>query len=165
MVALVKGPGVAAGAASSAPVHATDWLPSLVSLATGGADFTRWAPPGEPPYLRGDGLDVWASIASAGAAPSPRSWVLLETHPGSDAGVVHGNGIIQGDWKYVNLGPSTKKDEDGWWPPPGQDASAVPYSVRCAGSGGGPATGAAPQKECMAPGEGCLFNISADPCE
>jgi arylsulfatase A-like enzyme len=36
VVGMVRGPGVAVGAVSSAYVHASDWLPSLVSMATGG---------------------------------------------------------------------------------------------------------------------------------
>ena len=82
VVGMVAGPGVAQGATLTLPVHATDWLPSLVSMATGGSDFRRWAPPNEPPYLPGDGLDVWSTIATAGSnGTSARDWVLLEAHP------------------------------------------------------------------------------------
>lgn len=81
VVGMVAGPGVAQGATLTLPVHATDWLPSLVSMATGGEPFTKWAPLNEPPYLPGDGLDVWNTIATAGSnGSSPRDWVLLEAH-------------------------------------------------------------------------------------
>jgi hypothetical protein len=82
-------------------VHATDWLPSLVSMATGGQDFRKFAPAGEPPYLLGDGIDVWATLSTG--APSPRDWLLLETHPA--AHTVHGDAIIVGDWKIYRRGP------------------------------------------------------------
>lgn len=79
---MVAGPGVVQGATLTLPVHATDWLPSLVSMATGGADFRRWAPPQEPPYVAGDGVDLWSTIASAGANGTvQRDWILLEAHP------------------------------------------------------------------------------------
>ena len=79
---MVAGPGVAQSATLTLPVHVTDWLPSLVSMATGGEDFRKWAPPNEPAYQLGDGIDVWSTIASAGAnGTSARSWVLLEAHP------------------------------------------------------------------------------------
>lgn len=164
----VKGPGVPAGAALHRPVHATDWLPSLVSLATGGADFKQFAPPGEPPYEEGDGVDVWATIASAGAAPAQRDWVLLETH--ADASyLTHGDGLIVGDMKLLEMGPTAPDVEDGWWPPDGQDSNATPYTLRCDWAGTGlPRAGAAPhapkKPSCGYPGA-CLFNITADPCE
>jgi arylsulfatase A-like enzyme len=100
VVGMVAGPGVAQGAVLQMPVHATDWLPTLVSMATGGADFRRWAPPGEPPYLAGDGVDVWSTIASAGKNGTvQRDWVLLEAHPKNAQNQVHGDALIMGDWK------------------------------------------------------------------
>jgi hypothetical protein len=48
-------------------------------MATGGEDFRKYAPPDEPPYLLGDGVDVWTTLSTG--APSPRDWLLLETHP------------------------------------------------------------------------------------
>jgi len=117
VVGLIRGPGVPMGAVSHAPIHASDWLPTLVSMATGGRDFRDFSPPGEPPYQEGDGLDVWSSIASGGAEPHARNWVLLETHPTSHAynDTVHGHSLIVGDWKYLTMGPDMEShdDEDG----------------------------------------------------
>ena len=80
VVGLVAGAGVVkTGYTLHEKVHATDWLPSLVSMATGGQDFRKFAPAGEPPYLLGDGIDVWDTLSTG--APSPRDWLLLETHP------------------------------------------------------------------------------------
>lgn len=156
---MVKGPGVAPGTTLNTPVHATDWVPSLVSMATGGKDWKQFAPPGEPPFLPGDGLDLWATIASGGAAPSPRDWVLLEAH--ATPAAVHGNALIVGDMKVITYGGENPADEDGWWPPPGENVSTTPYTVLC----GAPLrTGAAPRAQCKAP-MWCLFNISQDPCE
>ena len=154
---MVKGPGVAAGRTLGAYVHATDWLPSLVSMATGGADLREFAPPGEPPFLPGDGLDVWATIT--GAAPAPqRDWVLLEAH--TSPGAVHGNALIWGGLKLLQYGGVAPADEDGWWPPPGEDPGSTQYTVRCAG----PRVGAANASQCRAPAW-CLFDVVADPCE
>ena len=161
VVGMVKGPGVAPGVTSSAYVHATDWLPSLVSMATGGKDFKQFAPPGEPPYLDGDGLDVWESIASGGASPSPRNWLLFEAH--SNPGAVHGNSLTVGDLKILQYGQEAPVDEDGWWPPPGEDSTTTPYVVVCT-PGAAPRVGAANVTQCKAPAW-CLFNITDDPCE
>ena len=168
VLAAVKGPGVTPGTALSAPVHATDWLASLVSAATGGADFRGFAPPGEPPYLDGDGLDVWATIT--GAAPTPqRDWLLLEAHnDGSRKDSTHGNGLIEwrkgGVLKYLLLGPEDPAIEDGWWAPDGEDAAATPYEVRCSWQGAGPRTGGA-NIPTLCTQTACLFNLTADPCE
>jgi arylsulfatase A-like enzyme len=102
VVGFVAGAGIVKkGYALHEKVHATDWLPSLVSMATGGQDFRKFAPAGEPPYLLGDGVDVWATLSSG--APSPRDWLLLETHP--EPHTVHGDAIIVGDWKIYRRGP------------------------------------------------------------
>ena len=157
----VKGPGIPVGVKADFKIHATDWLPSLVSLATGGGDWRQWAPPGEPPYLDGDGMDVWASIASGGATPPARDWVLLETHSNATY-LTHGDGLIVGDMKLVVLGPEAPAMEDGWWPPTGQNAAATTYSVACGPPH--PRTGPANLSQCVWPTP-CLFNITADPCE
>ena len=160
VVGMVRGPGVAAGAVSTAPVHVTDWLPSLVSMATGGEDFRKFAPPGEPPYEAGDGLDVWASIASGGKAASARDWLLLEMHNNATY-LTHGDGLIVGDMKLLQVGPECPSMENGWIAAPGEDVKSTPYFVHCPG----PKSGIAPNPNaCMFP-KACLFNISADPCE
>jgi hypothetical protein len=162
VVGMIRGPGVAVGAVSNAYVHASDWLPSLVSMATGGKDFRDFAPPGEPGFLVGDGLDVWKSIASGGTAPSPRDWVLLEAH--TDSAAVHGSALIVGDLKLLQYGETAPVEEDGWFPPPGQDPAETPYTVRCTADGAPPHTGAANIAQCKEP-TWCLFNITEDPCE
>jgi hypothetical protein len=162
VVGMVRGPGVAVGAVSNAYVHASDWLPSLVSMATGGKDFRDFAPPGEPRFLVGDGVDVWKSIASGGTAPLPRDWVLLECH--TDSAAVHGSALIVGDLKLLQYGETAPVEEDGWFPPAGQDPAATPYTVRCTADGAPPRTGAADLSQCKTPAW-CLFNVTEDPCE
>ena len=160
VVGLVAGAGITkAGYTSLEKVHATDWLPSLVSMATGGADFRAFAPPGEPPYLLGDGVDVWATLATG--VPSPRDWLLLETHP-ADAPAkerVHGDALIVGDWKIYKRGPDFPGVENGWFPPPGQDPAVTLYTTRC----GAPQPPQPSKSSCL--DAYCLFNVATDPCE
>jgi hypothetical protein len=168
VLAAVKGPGIAPGRALDAPVHATDWLASLVSMATGGADFRAFAPPGEPPYADGDGLDVWATIAGAAAAPQ-RDWLLLEAHNGGAAkALTHGDALVEwranGVLKYLLLGPEDPSDEDGWWPPDGEDPARTPYTLACTWAGGGPRVGNA-SMPALCTKTACLFNLTEDPCE
>jgi len=162
--ALVAGPGVPAGSVVDAPVHVTDWLPTLVAAATGGGDFRQWAPPGEPPYQEGDGVDVWDTVTGAARAPQ-RKWVLLEVGAGFPAPALHGHGLIVGDMKLVAVtNRSNNPLSDGWFPPPGQDVNATPYTTRC----GAPLRNGTAAKPCVtnraAPAL-CLFNLTADPCE
>ena len=168
VLAAVMGPGIAPGTLLEHPVHATDWLPSLVSMATGGEDFRRFAPPGEPAYEEGDGVDVWATITGAAAAPQ-RDWLLLEAHnDGTPKSLTHGDGLIeftaQGTLKYLLLGPEDPAVEDGWWPPDGEDVARADFLVRCSWHGGGPRSGAASMPN-LCTQTACLFNLSADPCE
>ena len=168
MLAAVKGPGIAPGTMLEHPVHATDWLPSLVSMATGGQDFRRFAPPGEPAYGDGDGLDVWATITGAAAAPQ-RDWLLLEAHnDGTPKYLTHGDALIEfrarGTLKYLLLGPEDPSVEDGWWPPDGEDVSKTDFLVACSWQGGGPRSGNA-SKPKLCTQAACLFNLTADPCE
>jgi arylsulfatase A-like enzyme len=157
VVGLVAGAGVIKkGYTLHEKVHATDWLPSLVSMATGGEDFRKFAPAGEPPYLLGDGVDVWPTL-SAGT-PSPRDWLLLETHP--EPHTVHGDALIVGDWKIYRRGPDFPDVENGWFPPPGQDPAHTTYTLKC----GAPQPAAQPNKTACTDSF-CLWNVTADPCE
>ena len=62
-------------------------------------------------------------------------------------------------WKLVRLA-IVPAQEAGWVPPPGQDASAVKYTVGCDLS----RQPSPAERPCMGPGW-CLFNLTADPCE
>merc|ERR1712039_467154 len=73
---------------------------------------------------------------------------------------VHGHSLTVGDWKIVQFGSIYPKNEAGWVPPPGQDASQVHYQLPCDLS-------QQPEQvdfsECMT--SFCLFNVTGDPCE
>lgn len=158
---VVAGTGIQlpAGSSLTESVHATDWLPTLVSMASG-ANWTTFIPPTEPPYQLGDGMDVWSSLSTG--APSPRDYILLETHPAnaSDGDRVHGDGLIVGQWKLLRWGPTMPQVENGWFPPPGQDPANTTYTVNC----GGPPPSKVDPNACGG-SSWCLFDIDADPCE
>jgi hypothetical protein len=165
---IVRGPGLQqVGGTSSVKMHATDWLRTLVKMASG-QELEAFIPPGEPPYLLGDGLDVWDALRTGDQSRSARDWMLLETHPRDADDRVHGDAFIEGDWKILSWTYSPE-EENLWHPPPGQDPDTTPYlfscgpppdplpsnKTQCAKAGGGPPTAA----------DFCLFNITADPCE
>lgn len=63
MTACVSGAGIEQrGAVTYEKMHASDWLPTLVSMAAG-EDWQKHIPPGEPPYLPGDGMNVWPMLS------------------------------------------------------------------------------------------------------
>ncbi len=156
--AFVAGAGVQnAGTTTFAPVHVTDWLPTLVTMASG-QNWTNYIAPDEPPYLLGDGMDVWDTIATGATV---RDWVLLETHPPGANNRVHGDALIVGDMKLIRWNSTMPQDENGWFPPPGQDPSKIIYKGLPTPCGAPPKT--VDPHECNS--NFCLFNITADPCE
>lgn len=156
MIGIVRGAGIQQkGVKSYEKIHITDWLPTLMRAA--GFNWTDFIPANEPPYQYGDGMDVWQTLATG--APSPRDWLLLETHEPNAADQCHGDALIVGDWKIIKTGPTNPPEEDGWFPPPGQDPASVNYEIKC-----GKIPAAQPNKnECA--DQYCLFNVTADPCE
>jgi arylsulfatase A-like enzyme len=75
VVGAIMGPGIAsAGAATYEKMHATDWMPTLVAMASG-APWTGFIPETEPPYQLGDGVDLWPWL-SGKVAHSPRDWLV-----------------------------------------------------------------------------------------
>ena len=80
VVGAIAGPGIAGGGMTTyEKMHASDWLPTLVSLASG-QDWTTFIPATEPKYDYGDGMDVQSMLTSVGGK-SPRNWLLYEAHP------------------------------------------------------------------------------------
>ena len=97
-VAIASGFGVGRqlrGTRSDALLHATDWLPTLVHLASGSADWLgsegspawrrdaqhdSWAAShgDEPAWLPGDGVDMLSVLADGAAG---RDEIVLEAHP------------------------------------------------------------------------------------
>jgi hypothetical protein len=110
--------------------------------------------------LLGDGIDVWQTLSTG--APSPRDWLLLETHPvdATPQSRVHGDAIIIGDMKIYKRGPDFAQVENGWFPPPGQDPKTTKYSLSC----GAPQPAQQPSKQACVD-KFCLWNVTADPCE
>jgi arylsulfatase A-like enzyme len=156
---IVHGPGLQkVDAVSSMKMHATDWLPTLVRMASG-RNWTEFISADEPPYLLGDGLDVWDALSSGDASRSPRDWLVLETHPRNASDRIHGDAFIKGDWKILRYQYSPD-EENAWHPPPGQDPSKVAYQLGCP-----PPPANISASQCSQSAGWCLFNVSADPCE
>eukprot|EP00041_Stephanoeca_diplocostata_P029466 m.870442 g.870442 ORF g.870442 m.870442 type:complete len:534 (-) comp23566_c0_seq8:1823-3424(-) len=164
VVGAIAGPGIpATGATTFTKFHAADWMPTLVSMASG-QNWANFVAKDEPPYQLGDGMDLWAVLSQG--ADSPRDWLLLECHPDPPQGGTigeHGNALIVGDMKIIKLGQTHPEDENGNFPPPGQDPTKTEYLMKCNAAGGVPRVGPASATECT--DQYCLFNITADPCE
>ena len=100
------GVGVPAGRNSSALIHASDWLPTLLTAI--GAPLS----PANSSHL--DGVDVWASIAHG--APSPRTEILHNIDPlGTTSAAVR-----VGDFKLI-----VGQVDAGWGPRPDTGDTAV----------------------------------------
>ncbi|KAJ1446949.1 alkaline-phosphatase-like protein, partial [Pelagophyceae sp. CCMP2097] len=152
VVGLVKAPGLVAGK-SLLKFHATgtDWLYTLIHAATGRVL------PQLPGWQLGDGMDLWPALL--GDHSAERTELLLETHDVS--GVLHGDGLIFGDWKILRLGETHPSVEAGWQAPPGEDANSTNYVLGCDVSR--QPSDANVTEQCV--DAFCLFNITADPCE
>eukprot|EP00966_Prymnesium_polylepis_P321356 7377670-Prymnesium_polylepis.1 len=162
VVGFVRGPGIPKGVRTYEKHHATDWLPTLVSMASG-RSWTNFVPKREAPYVLGDGVDNWPMLKAGGASgSSARDWLLYETHEAGRAERTHGDALVVGDLKLIKTGNINPSNENGWHVPPGEDGNATTYTVaeRC-----GPSlrVGNADTSECAS--EWCLFNITADVCE
>ena len=68
-------------------MHATDWLPTLVSIASEGT-FSN--------YSSLDGMNLWDALQNK--KPSPRTEVLINIDPH----VQKNSALRMGDWKLVN---------------------------------------------------------------
>ena len=163
---IIRGPGISQSLISSGKsflkIHATDWLPTLVKMASG-YNLSTFVTKDEPPYLPVDGQDIWEVLATGDETISPRDWLLLETHPLGASDRCHGDALIVGDMKILKWQDSPI-EENLWHPPPGQDPNSVSYTFSCR-----PPTGTLPTvNQCNGGSDGtswCLFNITADPCE
>eukprot|EP00037_Helgoeca_nana_P029575 m.354720 g.354720 ORF g.354720 m.354720 type:complete len:600 (+) comp28002_c0_seq38:18-1817(+) len=187
-VGFVRGPGVVPGRIAAGYVHAADWFHTLLRVGHFGpnasvtpnasaAAIRAILPADEPPFLLGDGVDVWDHLRGA-SETSPRTEVLHEAHP---AGSTEGNGaaLRMGDLKVViKTGSSWSTgsgigSNDGWFGGPGSsDTKSGSYCLKSADvsklvvqCGPPPAdfkTGYPCESNNTAP---CLFNVTADPCE
>ena len=159
-VGAVRGAGIQqpGGTVSLGAMHVADWLPTLLHAASGDPDWLKNnVAADEPPYLLGDGIDVWPMLSSG--ATSARTEIMQECHPGGDS-VAHGNSITIGKWKAVHIGPTMPSDEAGWNAPPGEDPRQITSQLKC--DPAGPPTTVDP-KQCK--DTFCLFDMDSDPCE
>ena len=88
-------------AAATPPSLGKSWL----DIATAGAQ--------EPPFLPGDGMDLWPYLSGA-VENSSRTEILHEAHAqGSTDG--NGNALRVGDWKIVMRTGGQWNHLDGWY--------------------------------------------------
>lgn len=88
-----------------------------------------------------------------------RDWILLEAHAENAEEKYHGDALIVGDWKLLRYVESYNTNlQAGWYPPPGQDPSAMLYTVHCDEPPSHPN-----RISCQT--EWCLYNLRQDPCE
>ena len=79
---LIHGAGLKkTGYVSQEKIHAVDWLPTLVSYASG-KNWTELIPENEPKYELGDGMDVLEMIQTG--SKSARSEIMHECHESSE---------------------------------------------------------------------------------
>ncbi|KAH3756779.1 Arylsulfatase B [Pelomyxa schiedti] len=157
-VGFVRGNGlIKTGYTSNQLIHVVDWMPSLLTAAKRGATGDPNAHheltigDNEVPYLPGDGIDLWDTIASD--AESPRTEIIHAVHvPGGRERV---NAIRAGDYKL--LYNELLFNEIGWFPPPDLEWDYATFSVDC------PRPPLLPYA-CMNTSM-CLFNLKDDPCE
>ena len=114
MVGAIRGPGIPRGHAKGITTyekhHATDWLPTLVAMASR-TDWSTWTPAQEPPYLAGDGVNNWPMLQAGGAAgSSARDWLLYETHPEGGHERDHGDAFVLGDLKIIRTAQTNPKN-------------------------------------------------------
>jgi arylsulfatase A-like enzyme len=111
-------------------IYATDFLPSLVSMAIESMSqkqsqikseqessvTTTWMdykPTSDPSFQDGDGINLWNMISKG--EPSPRDYVLLETHPFDATNRTIGDAIIVNQWKLIKVTDTTNNQmQDGW---------------------------------------------------
>ena len=84
--AFVNWPNVLAPRKVTAPIHVSDWMPTLTR-------FAGWQPQGE---LHWDGQDVWPLITGKVTEPEPRTIYWAKTH-----GKKTDYALRRGDWKLV----------------------------------------------------------------
>ena len=77
-----------------------------------------------------------------------------------DADQVHGNALISGEWKLIQLGAVHPREEAGWLPPPGESPGSTSYQLGCDLEKQPKVVN---QSECVA--APCLFHVVDDPCE
>ena len=163
-----KGSGIAVGQNNYEMIHGTDWLPTIVTMASGD-DWHKLIPANEPPQLLGDGMNVWPALVGK---PSPRTEMVLECHSQGQP-QVHGNAFIMQqdntEWKIIQN--ANTNNEAGWYPPPAQNVNTTKYTVQCPGpkpSGpDSPGGYYAFNQSWTCRKAFCLFNVTigADTCE
>ena len=169
-VGFVHGAGLQSnviGTVSNELIHVSDWYLTLLAAAASSKSskstkFTNKQPPpplelqlkpGERPFIDGDGVSNWASIATG--TPSARTEILIAAQaPGSK---LQAQALRSGDWKLLRY-PRLLYDMPGWYPPPGKQWNYTNFTVVC----GGPP----PLKVLdVCEKDWCLFNLKIDPCE
>jgi hypothetical protein len=109
-------------------IHATDWMPTLLTVATAGVEIAGGTrghgeatlaagttggelPAFDPPFQLGDGVSVWDYLSGASQS-SPRTEIIYEAHPADGPKDGNGNALRVGKYKVTK---QTKKNWPGQW--------------------------------------------------
>jgi hypothetical protein len=159
-------------------IHATDWMPTILSAARTGTGIESQFE-FDPPFLLGDGVDQWGYLSGKVQA-SPRTEIMYEAHPeGSTDG--NGNALRVGQYKILMRSGSQWStgsaihSNDGWYGGPGSSdpntdsyavdaADVAKLTVKCPP----PPANYSAAFPCVQNDDKthfCLFDLDADPCE
>jgi len=142
-VALVNGAGLKkTGYINKQMVHVSDWyhsLPSLVSRDNPQLQkLIKTLFSAQPPFLLGDGIDVWEAISNNKTSPRTE--------------IIHDKKTLRvGDYKLIPEGEAA----DPWYQTPLQNFTDS-FTVKCPSP---------PKSDGCKNKHGCLYNILSDPCE
>jgi hypothetical protein len=148
----------------------TDWLPTLLSIATEG----EWAPAEDRPPL--DGFDQWAALTSANTIPSPREYALVAFNAAAGSALHWHAADGRHRWKLI---VDQAQNRGGYSPAPelamanidakrnhtnaGAGSSSSRWRQLMNGGGGAPSDGSL--CEGTPPRCNWLFDLNLDPTE
>lgn len=157
-VGLISGAGIdpkVRGTKFDGLLHVSDWLKTLVDVASEGRGPPLQLKPNERPFIDGDGISAYASLFRGSTEKHPRNEIFIAAQ--AEGSQLSAEAIRIGDMKLITY-PPLLYNRPGWYPPPGKEWNYASFTVKC-----GPFPDVASVDDCM--NDWCLFNLTSDPCE